>query len=69
MISYFARHPTAANLLMLILLVAGAFSLSKLRRETLPDFTLPDAYGKPVTLHAFRAGRPAVVVFYRSAVW
>ncbi len=37
--------------------------------EKLPDFTLPDAFGKNVTLHEARAGRPAVVVFYRSAVW
>jgi cytochrome oxidase Cu insertion factor (SCO1/SenC/PrrC family) len=37
--------------------------------ERLPDFTLPDAYGRPVSLHADRDGRPAVVVFYRSAVW
>jgi len=38
MIRYFARHPTAANLLMLIFLVMGAFSMRSLRRETLPDF-------------------------------
>ena len=37
--------------------------------EKLPDFTLPDAFGKNVTLHEARAGRPAVVVFYRSALW
>ena len=37
--------------------------------EALPDFTLPDAFGRPVRLHADRDGRPAVVVFYRSAVW
>ncbi|MCG8406594.1 MAG: efflux RND transporter permease subunit [Phycisphaerales bacterium] len=39
MISYFTRHPTAANLLMLILLSAGILSLRNLRRETFPDFT------------------------------
>ncbi len=38
MIRYFAGHPTAANLLMLIFLVIGAFSIRNLRRETLPDF-------------------------------
>jgi len=38
MIRYFARHPTAANLLMLVFLVMGAFSVRGLRRETLPDF-------------------------------
>ncbi|MCR9092624.1 MAG: hypothetical protein NXI30_00265 [bacterium] len=37
--------------------------------EKLPGFTLPDAFGRPVNLHEDRAGRPAVVVFYRSAVW
>ena len=37
--------------------------------DRLPDFTLPDAYGRTVDFHADRAGRPAVVVFFRSAVW
>ncbi len=39
MIRFFAGHPTAANLLMLLLLILGAFSLPGLKRETLPDFT------------------------------
>ena len=39
MIAYCAKHPTAANLLMLIFLVIGIFSVRSLRRETLPDFT------------------------------
>ena len=34
-----------------------------------PDFALPDAQGKPLSLHAWRAGRRALVVFYRSARW
>lgn len=38
MIQYAVRHPTAANLLMLILLAVGALSVASLRRETLPDF-------------------------------
>jgi multidrug efflux pump subunit AcrB len=38
MIGSFARHPTAANLLMLVLLAMGVFSLSRLRRDTFPDF-------------------------------
>ncbi|MDY0168023.1 MAG: efflux RND transporter permease subunit [Thermoguttaceae bacterium] len=38
MIAYFARHPTAANLLMLGFLAAGLLSIGKLRRETFPDF-------------------------------
>jgi len=39
MIGWFARHPTAANLLMMILVVLGIITLPKLRRETLPDIT------------------------------
>jgi peroxiredoxin len=31
-----------------------------------PDFTLPDAHGKPVTLSALLAEGPAVVTFYRG---
>lgn len=37
--------------------------------ERLPDFTLPNQHGEPVDFHKDRAGRKAVVVFYRSAVW
>jgi multidrug efflux pump subunit AcrB len=39
MIRYFAAHPTASNLLMLMLIVLGLFSLPQLKRETFPDFT------------------------------
>ena len=39
MIRFFAAHPTAANLLMLMFFVMGLVSLPTLRRETLPDFT------------------------------
>ncbi|MHC4937597.1 MAG: efflux RND transporter permease subunit [Planctomycetota bacterium] len=39
MIRFFAGHPTASNLLMLILLLMGVFSLPTLRRSTFPDFT------------------------------
>jgi peroxiredoxin len=34
--------------------------------ETAPDFTLPDAYGKPVTLSALLAHGPVVLTFYRG---
>jgi hypothetical protein len=34
-----------------------------------PDFELPDAHGTPISLHAWRAGRRALVLFYRSASW
>jgi hypothetical protein len=35
----------------------------------LPNARLPDQSGRPVDLHADRAGRPAVVVLHRSARW
>jgi hypothetical protein len=31
-----------------------------------PDFTLPDATGKPVTLADYRGVKPVVLVFYRG---
>jgi hypothetical protein len=34
-----------------------------------PDLVLQDQSGIPVDLHAARRGRPALVVFYRSADW
>ena len=39
MIAYFARHRTAANLLMLLFLAFGLASLPTLQRETFPDFS------------------------------
>ncbi len=39
MIRFFAGHPTAANLLMLMLIAAGLTALPSLRRETFPDFS------------------------------
>ncbi|TWU39555.1 efflux RND transporter permease subunit [Novipirellula artificiosorum] len=39
MIDRFARHPTLANLLMLLFIVAGLFALPKLERETFPEFS------------------------------
>ena len=39
MIRYFIRHPTAANLLMLALLLAGMLTLPDIKRETFPEFT------------------------------
>lgn len=38
MIAYFSRHPTAANLLMALLMVVGFIALPQLQRETFPDF-------------------------------
>ena len=37
--------------------------------ERLPDFTLPDAFGKTIDYHADRGSAKSVVVFFRSAVW
>ena len=42
MIRYFSRHPTAANLLMLALLLLGLVALPQIKRETFPEF--PPAY-------------------------
>ena len=36
MIQYFARHPTAANLLMAALMILGLVTLPKLQRDTFP---------------------------------
>ncbi|MDL0434012.1 efflux RND transporter permease subunit [Marinobacter sp. TBZ242] len=38
MIRWFAGHPTAANLLLILLLTAGLFSIPSLKRETFPDY-------------------------------
>ena len=39
MIALFARHPTAANLIMVVLIVMGLLQLPNLKRETFPDVT------------------------------
>ncbi len=41
MIRYFAAHPTAANLLMAVILVLGITALPTIKRETFPDIA-PD---------------------------
>lgn len=38
MIGFFAQHPTAANLMMIGFLVAGALTMPSILRETQPDF-------------------------------
>lgn len=38
MIAYFVRHPTAANLLMLIIILLGAMGVFSIRRDIFPDF-------------------------------
>ncbi len=37
MIRFFAAHPTAANLLMLILMAVGLITLPDIKRETFPE--------------------------------
>ncbi|MDH3978669.1 MAG: efflux RND transporter permease subunit, partial [Gammaproteobacteria bacterium] len=39
-INFFARHPVAGNLLMLLLLMFGVYGLSKTNRQLVPDFEL-----------------------------
>jgi len=39
-IHLFARHPVAANLLMVILIILGAYSLMQLNRQFFPNFAL-----------------------------
>ena len=43
MIRWFAGHPTAANLLLLLFLAAGSFAAPGLLRETFPDFRAVEA--------------------------
>lgn len=38
MIRWFADHPTASNLLLVLLLAAGLFAAPSLKRETFPDY-------------------------------
>jgi multidrug efflux pump subunit AcrB len=38
MIRWFAGHPTAANLLLIVLLAVGLFAAPSLQRETFPDY-------------------------------
>src|SRR5699024_12859699 len=38
MIRWFAAHPTAANLLLILLLAAGVFAAPSLKRGTFPDY-------------------------------
>ncbi|MCL4675068.1 MAG: efflux RND transporter permease subunit, partial [Pararhodobacter sp.] len=52
MIRWFAGHPTAANLLLILFLAIGALTLPTLVRETFPDF---------------RATEVEILVTYRGA--
>ena len=37
--------------------------------DRLPDFSVPDAFGRIVNFHEDRGVSKAALVFYRSAVW
>ncbi|MEM7523880.1 MAG: efflux RND transporter permease subunit [Pseudomonadota bacterium] len=39
-IGYFVRHPTAANLLLILMLFGGIFATTQLRSQYLPDFVV-----------------------------
>ncbi len=56
------EHPARASM------PAGA-STGPSIGERLPDFELPDAFGRTINFHETRGKRKAALVFYRSAVW
>jgi cytochrome oxidase Cu insertion factor (SCO1/SenC/PrrC family) len=68
---------TALALSALLLVLAGYYNFVFARLpsatttlrvgEAAPDFTLPDAAGRPVTLSSFRDRTPVVLVFYRGS--
>lgn len=72
------RWPTWVALVVTALLLVGTatfnFVLARVPGgspsvrvgERPPDFTLPDASGRPVTLADFRGKKPVIVVFYRG---
>jgi len=37
--------------------------------ERLPEFTLPDHLGRPVSFHQYRGDKKVVLSFIRSVVW
>ena len=47
----------------------GEFPTGPSIGEQLPDITCRDLEGNDFNLHQHRDGKPAVVVFFRSAVW
>jgi multidrug efflux pump subunit AcrB len=68
-IGVFARHPVAGNLLMLLLLIFGAWGLTQLNRQILPDFELdlisisvrwPGASPEDVEMNVIAAIEPEV---------
>ncbi len=41
MINFFTKHPTAANLMMVMFLIMGLVAIPTLQRETFPNFVVP----------------------------
>ena len=39
MIRFFAKHPTAGNLFMLVFIAIGLLALPNIRRDTFPEYT------------------------------
>ncbi len=69
LIGLFARHPTAGNLLMILMLLAGAVGLANLNRQFFPDFAIdivvvtvpwPGAAAEDVEANIVRAIEPEV---------
>jgi AhpC/TSA family len=68
---------TALAISALLLVLAGYYNFVLARLpattttlrvgEPAPDFTLPDAAGRPVALSSFRDRMPVVLVFYRGS--
>ena len=44
LIGVFARHPTAANLLMVIMIISGLFALNRMNTQFFPDFGIDIVY-------------------------
>ncbi|MBZ0217298.1 MAG: efflux RND transporter permease subunit, partial [Fimbriimonadaceae bacterium] len=42
LIALFTRHPNAANLLMILMLLAGAFGLTRINSQFLPSVEIPN---------------------------
>ena len=75
---YRPRWPSCVALVIAVpLLIAGAWFDCVVARvpdtplafrtgEAAPDFTLPDAAGRPVTLADYRGKKPVIVIFYRG---
>ena len=40
LVTLFATHPVAGNLLMMIMIVFGLFGVSKQNRQVMPDFSM-----------------------------